>query len=179
MGCVTSSLDNSRNDFSLQTFDLRNLFKFQNMKNKFKKFYVINNKKCENVKVIKNNNNNKIEKLSISDNDGENIVGDLKMEVKIMNSLTGVMPNTSSPILNGHHHFNFNDFMNIDEKDKNDENEDEDLSYVEWKYYLKNSQNDNYILKDISRIPEAVSGHFTPKGFPGFTCSEYCCYNYF
>lgn len=45
----------------------------------------------------------------------------------------------------------------------------EAMGYAEWKINFEQKQTKDVRIMKVKGIPDALAGHFTPKGFPGFT----------
>ncbi|KAI8128088.1 hypothetical protein FF38_04880 [Lucilia cuprina] len=85
---------------------------------------------------------------------------DLEMEMYMMSRSQGLMPKTSSPI-----------FQRKDVTfDAVAAASPPSHSYQKWANYLQNTP--TYMLHNVTDIPEAIAGHFSPLDFPAFTDLE-------
>ena len=84
----------------------------------------------------------------------------LKMEMYMMSRSSGLMPKTSSPIVN----------RKIIMFDAVAVHSPSSHSYHKWASYLQNTP--TYLLHNVTDIPEAIAGHFSPFDFPAFTNVE-------
>ncbi|XP_061392622.1 uncharacterized protein LOC133328092 [Musca vetustissima] len=85
---------------------------------------------------------------------------DLEMEMYMMSHSQGLMPKTSSPI-----------FQRRDVTyDAVAQASPPSQSYQKWSNYLQSTP--AYMLHNVTNIPEAIAGHFSPMDFPGFTDLE-------
>lgn len=85
---------------------------------------------------------------------------DLEMEMYMMSHSQGLMPKTSSPI------FHRRDVT----YDAVAQASPPSQSYQKWSNYLQSTP--AYMLHNVTNIPEAIAGHFSPLDFPGFTDLE-------
>ncbi|XP_065364411.1 uncharacterized protein LOC135957564 [Calliphora vicina] len=85
---------------------------------------------------------------------------DLEMEMYMMSRSQGLMPKTSSPI-----------FQRKDVTfDAVAAASPPSHSYQKWANYLQSTP--TYLLHNVTDIPEAIAGHFSPLDFPAFTDLE-------
>lgn len=84
----------------------------------------------------------------------------LQMEMYMMSRSSGLMPKTSSPIVN-RKNITF-DTVTVHSPSSH--------SYYKWASYLQNTP--TYLLHNVTDIPEAIAGHFCPFDFPAFTNLE-------
>lgn len=85
---------------------------------------------------------------------------DLEMEMYMMSRSQGLMPKTSSPIF--HRRDVTFDAVAVASPPSH--------SYQKWANYLQNTP--TYMLHNVTDIPEAIAGHFSPLDFPAFTDLE-------
>uniref|UniRef100_A0A1I8P9C3 Uncharacterized protein n=1 Tax=Stomoxys calcitrans TaxID=35570 RepID=A0A1I8P9C3_STOCA len=85
---------------------------------------------------------------------------DLEMEMYMMSHSQGLMPKTSSPIFH-RRDVSFNAVAAASPPSH---------SYKKWANYLQSTP--AYMLHNVTDIPEAIAGHFSPLDFPGFSDLE-------
>lgn len=85
---------------------------------------------------------------------------DLEMEMYMMSQSQGLMPKTSSPIF--HRRDITFDAVAVASPPSQ--------SYQKWANYLQTTP--AYMLHNVTDIPEAIAGHFSPANFPAFTDLE-------
>lgn len=85
---------------------------------------------------------------------------DLEMEMYMMSHSQGLMPKTSSPIFH-RRDVTFNAVAEASPPSQ---------SYKRWANYLQTTP--AYMLHNVTNIPEAIAGHFSPMDFPAFTDLE-------
>ncbi|KAM7347592.1 uncharacterized protein ACRADG_007139 [Cochliomyia hominivorax] len=85
---------------------------------------------------------------------------DLEMEMYMMSRCHGLMPKTSSPIF--HRRDVTFDAVAVAYPPSH--------SYQKWAKYLQSTP--TYMLHNVTDIPEAIAGHFSPLDFPAFTDLE-------
>ncbi|XP_075157054.1 uncharacterized protein LOC142230287 [Haematobia irritans] len=85
---------------------------------------------------------------------------DLEMEMYMMSHSQALMPKTSSPLFQ-RRDVTFNAVAQASPPSN---------SYKKWANYLQSTP--AYMLHNVTDIPEAIAGHFSPLDFPGFTDLE-------
>ncbi|XP_055913462.1 uncharacterized protein LOC129947051 [Eupeodes corollae] len=108
---------------------------------------------------------------------------DLKMEMYMMTKISRVMPKTSSPILPTKYPSRHSPSSPSSSSSSTSESAlnsatnaqeivDQKRSYNKWKRHLQNTP--AYVLNDVTRIPEAIAGQFSPEDFPAYTDVRKC-----